>query len=930
MNIGQVAIRAGRWDNLGMRAGDGWQAIRGGAGALVGRRAELEEIAGLLRAARLLTLTGPGGVGKTRLALAAAERAGGAGAAVVVVPLADVRQGELVLGAVLAAAGVRERPGQERMQTLIDRLAGEPALLVLDNCEHLPAAVAELAEGLLRRTTKVRLLATSRRPLEVAGEVTWRTPPLAVPSADTETAVIESDAGELFVERAREADVGFALRGDAAGHVARLCRELEGQPLAIELAAARVRSEPLAGIVVGLADRLKLAHPDANSAPARQQTIRASLDWSYALLPDAERVVFRRLSVFAGWTVAAAREVAATNGVERAEMEGMLATLVQAGLVTVRTAGAELRYAMPETVRQYALERLVEAEEQPMICRRHLECFRELARSADELLDHSSGPDRLAEDGANVLAALEFALSRQDLTAVEIPAGLGLWWMSSDRFAEGRAVCARVLATLGELDPRSEALVRWAAAQLAFLAQDLADAHGHAALALALAGASGDPQAQGRCLQLMSVVLGVSDPARGVEMGRQAVELLRDAGDRHGLAHALIAFAMTSGQCDQFDAARAACAEFEALGAGRAHRWLRTWMEITLAWGAEFEGDMPAALAHGDIALELAGEEPSLLRCYALFNRVQALVGCGQAESAQREAELEIETATAAGLQVAAPILQYPLAVAELAQGQFESARARVAPLIDERHLPGAASAHELLAIIALAGEQPEPAGEHIVALRRIAALTGSERRRGLADLFDGVAALQCGSLPRAGELLHRGLASLLEHGFRRDATLALEALGALAAAESDTETAARLFGAAAGSRRRLGCVRVPPEESWLAQLRWQAQAAIEPSDWTLAWSEGESLALQKAAAYAARGRGKRLRPLGGWESLTPTEAEVARLAADGLSNPQIGERMFISRGTVKAHLAHIYDKLGVSNRTELATAAARQQLTQT
>jgi DNA-binding NarL/FixJ family response regulator len=147
--------------------------------------------------------------------------------------------------------------------------------------------------------------------------------------------------------------------------------------------------------------------------------------------------------------------------------------------------------------------------------------------------------------------------------------------------------------------------------------------------------------------------------------------------------------------------------------------------------------------------------------------------------------------------------------------------------------------------------------------------------------------------------------------------------------AESDAETAGRLFGASEASRRRLGCVRVPPDESWLRALRSEAQAALGTAKWTLVWSEGESLSLEEAAAYAARGRGKRLRPLGGWDSLTPTEAEVARLAADGLSNPQIGERMFISRGTVKTHVARIYDKLGVCNRTELARAAARQRLTQ-
>lgn len=908
-----------------MRAGGMTRAVAGAAGEFVGRRAELGEIAALLGAARLLTLTGPGGVGKTRLALAAAERAAAGGTDVIVAALADLHEEELVLGAVLDAAGARERPGDQRLQTLIDRLAGLETLLVLDNCEHLPAAVAELAEGLLRQTGTVRVLATSRRPLEVAGEVTWRTPPLAVPSADTEAAVIASDAGRLFMQRAGGAGEGFALSAGAAGHVARLCRELEGQPLAIELAAARVGGESLSSILVGLEGRLK-PRPDAEGAPARQQTIRASLQWSYALLPEPERIAFRRLSVFAGWTVAAAQAVVARSAAEQAGFEADLAGLVQAGLVRVRPGGGERRYAMSETVRQFAFERLTETGEEVATRRRHLRHFRALAHDADELLDDRSGSERLARDAANILAALEFALDREDLAALEIAAGLGLWWIRGDRFAEGRAACARVLSELSERDPRLEALVRWAAAQLAFLALDLADAHGQGTLALAQAEASGDPQARGRCLQLMSVVLGVSDPARGVEMGRRSIELLRDAGDRHGLAHALIAFAMAAGQCDRFDDARAACAEFEELGAGRAHRWLRTWMEITVAWAADFEGDMPSALAHSNVAVELAGEEPSLLRCYALFNRARALASCGQADVARGELESEIEAATAAGFELAATVLQYPLAVAELAEGRLESARARVEPLIDERHLPGAASIHELLAAVALDGGAPDTAAEHIDALRRIAAVTGSQRRTGVADLFEGVLALQRGWLPRAGEFLHTALETLLAGGFRRDTAIALEALGALACSEADAETGARLLGAAAASRRRLGFVRVPPEASWLQRVCAEAQAALAPAAWESASIAGESLSLHEAAAYAARGRGKRLRATGGgWQSLTPTEKEVARLAADGLSNPQIGERMFISRGTVKAHLAHIYDKLGVSNRTELAATAVRQ-----
>ncbi|HEX6539287.1 MAG TPA: LuxR C-terminal-related transcriptional regulator [Candidatus Dormibacteraeota bacterium] len=875
----------------------------------------------MLKAARLVTLTGPGGVGKTRLALMAAERSRIRGIRATIIALSELVTAEQVLGAALDAAGVHERPGRDRRKTLVESLRGD-VLLVLDNCEHVAVAVAELVETLLRGNPTVRLLATSRRPLDVAGEVTWRTPPLTAPLDDTAAAVVASDAGRLFVARAQRAHERFALSEANAAAVAQICRELDGVPLALELVAARVTGEDVVDLIASLDDRTAATTSQLAGVAPRHATVRASFDWTYSLLSDTERALLRRCSVFAGWTLETAVAVAATAPHECTGMREAVAGLARAGLVRIGSGRSD-RYEMPDAVRHFAFEKLAEAGEADALRGRHLDHFCELARHADELLEHQSGRDTLAGEAANLMSAIDHALQQRDLRALDIAAGLGLWWVLEDRFAEGRATCARALSVLAGHDDRREALARCTWAELSFLALDHAEGYTQGTLALTLAETAGDDHALGRCLQVMTGVLSTSDPLRGAAAGRRAVELLRRAQDRHRLAHALIALAAAELQCDRFDAARAACVEFDTLGAGRAYAWLRTWMEFTLAWAAHCEGDEPQALAHSNAAIDLAGTQPTLIRYFAIYCRVHALAHSGQADIALAEGLAALHEACDEGLSAVVPSLHHGVAIAELARGDLEAPRKRIAPYYDQRHLPGASSVQELAATIALANQQPDEAREHAAALRRLSTRTGSERRAGLADLFDGIAEVQRGNLVRAGDLLHTALDTFLEHRLHRDAAQALEAIGALAAAESRPALAARLLGAAAASRRAFGSAPVPPDQRWLASIRSQAEAALGAVEWTQAFAEGEALSETDAAGYAARGRGRRLRPALGWESLTPTEADVARLAVAGLSNPEIGGRLFMSRGTVKAHLAHIYGKLGVANRTELASTAA-------
>ena len=360
--------------------------------SFVGRERALADLGRLLVRTRLLTLTGPPGVGKTRLALQlAAEALDVFEDGVWLVELAPRADPSLVPQAVAEVLGVQEQPRRPLLETLADAIRARQLLLVLDDCEHLVASSATVADNLLRACPRVQILATSREVLGVAGERAWPVPSLAVP-ADTPVAtpadaatMQQSEAVRLFVERAGAAMPSFTLTNRNAGAVAQICRRLDGIPLALELAAARVRAlsaEQLAArlddLVVGrrgagTGDRFRLLTGGSRAALPRQQTLRAAIDWSYDLLSDPERQLLRRLSVCAGgWTLEAAEEVCAGDGLAADEVFALLLNLVDKSLVVADPEGVEARYRLLETLRRYGAERLREAGEEAAVRTRHL------------------------------------------------------------------------------------------------------------------------------------------------------------------------------------------------------------------------------------------------------------------------------------------------------------------------------------------------------------------------------------------------------------------------------------------------------------------------------------------------------------------------------------------------------------------------------
>ncbi|HYN96447.1 MAG TPA: BTAD domain-containing putative transcriptional regulator, partial [Pilimelia sp.] len=474
----------------------------------VGRDHEVTRVAKLVAESRLTTLTGPGGAGKTRLATECARTAlpdlpDGAW----LVELAPILDPAEVPLAALSALGLRERPlltgptgraaheDPDPVARLAVGIAGRHLLLVLDNCEHVIGAAAALADRLLARCPHLRVLTTSREPLGITGETLWPVEPLALPPADAPPGeALGYPAVRLLADRAQAVRPDFAVDDRTVRDVVTICRALDGMPLAIELAAARLRALPVREVAARLDDRFRLLTAGSRTARPRHQTLRAVVDWSWDLLDEAERALWRGLAVFAGGaTVAAAERVCAGPGLPAAEVLDRLAALVDKSLVVAMPDG---RYGMLETIRAYGLERLVEAGAEDALRRAHATAFLALA---EELAAGLRGGEqlgclaRLTADHDNVHAALRWAIAAGDAAlATRFAAALGWYWWLRGRRGEGADLAAMAFALTGPVPPAVAGLAyALAAMNVAGGRSDVARAHRWLTRAAALARRAG-------------------------------------------------------------------------------------------------------------------------------------------------------------------------------------------------------------------------------------------------------------------------------------------------------------------------------------------------------------------------------------------------------------------------------------------------------
>ncbi|HKX40274.1 MAG TPA: hypothetical protein VJO99_03885 [Burkholderiaceae bacterium] len=540
-----------------VRNGDWWMPVKEIPNNLpqqgtsfVGRERELNDVKAMLASARLLTLLGMGGLGKTRLSLqAAAEVIHQYPDGVWFLDLAPIRDPALVLSAAAQAVGVREEPDQPLIKTLCTHLKSRRALLILDNCEHLIRPSADLAHAIVRETPHVRLIASSRQTLHIPGEQAYPIRPLPVPrQGDGIEAVLQSSAVRLFVDRAQAHKPTFTLSEREAPAVAELVTRLEGIPLALELAAARVRSLSVADINARLKDRYKLLTGGARVLQERQQTLRALVDWSYELLDQAEQTVFKRLSVFAGgFDLAAAEQVCGADPLSSDDVLDLLGSLVEKSLVMLDERDEGARYRMLETIRDYAREKLEHDGEAAATAARHCEHFFAMAKNANRGLKGSEQADwiwRLETELDNVRAAIALALGggADPFIAVKFAVALQGFWILRGYSTEGRGLVRAALAlpAIRAADV-AHAWALYVGAALAESQSDHAEARQMLETCLELRRRLGNPVDIAATLSTLSPArLQAGDDQGAAEGEREALQIFRELGDRVGEAIGLL------------------------------------------------------------------------------------------------------------------------------------------------------------------------------------------------------------------------------------------------------------------------------------------------------------------------------------------------------------------------------------------------------
>ncbi|PSL54725.1 putative ATPase [Saccharothrix carnea] len=742
---------------------------------LVGRDQAVRDLCELR--SRLVTLTGPGGVGKTSLALEVARRLP-VPDGVWLVELAGVGRAEQVVSAVADVLGVREDASGT---ALVEALRGREVLLVLDNCERLVEPVAELVSRLLRAVPGLRVLATSQEPLGLAFETVWAVPPLDLASAVT-----------LFAARAAAAAPGFTVTPDNAPVVEAICRRLDGLPLAVELAATRVRGLGVTALLDRLDDRFRLLATGHRDAPARQRTLRAMIDWSWDLLGDAERIVLRRLSVHVdGCAPDAAEAVCAGGGVAADEVLDVVTRLVDRSLVVAPEHTGQPRFRLLESVADYGRERLREAGEFEEVRARHAAFYLGLAERADPEL-RASGQlawlDRLDADTANLRAAHD---ALDPAGAARLTRASTWYWFLRGRLREGRRLMTAP-------DPVTAA---WRAGFGVLL--------GEAAEPSAITGTAGieDRRERARARWFLGYVLStVGDMPSGEELTDRALAAFEELGDRWGVAAAhsdRVSQALARGRVDE---ARASAARADELFVALGERW----------------GQLKASFGLGMLA-QLAGDHE-------------------RAEAVHRD-----------GLRVAEELRSWPevsyklswLGRVALLRGDYAQARelherARRAAA-EHGFSPGEVYAETGLALGARREGRLDEAEAHWERLRSWHRQVGFEAGATLVLAELGFVAEQRGDAARALELQSEGLALARQVGDPRAIALALEGVAGALALAGDAEAAARLLGAATAARASVGVPLPAGERGDVDRIAAAARAALGPESYAAAFTTGHA-----------------------------------------------------------------------------------------
>lgn len=885
--------------------------------SFIGRTREIAEVKRLISplsredaVGRLLTLTGPGGTGKTRLGLhAAAEVMPSFPGGVWLIELAPLADPALVPQTLAAVLGVREEPERSVTTSVLGYLHDRQTLLILDNCEHLIETCAELIETILRACPTVRILATSREALGIAGETILRVPSLSLPDnrrVNGFEGLAQSEAIQLFVERARAVNPDFELTADNAPAIAQICQQLDGIPLALELAAGRARAMTPEQIAARLDDRFRLLTGGSRTALPRQQTLKALIDWSWDLLVESERVLLRRLSVFwGGWTLEAAEAVCADATLHDVDVLNWLSHLVDKSLIAVESeAGGAARYRLLETLRQYAREKLVDAGEAKAVRARHLAFYLALAEQAEPHLhdaEQLTWLERLTQEHDNLRAALKWALADKDQPNWSPEAGLKLaaaltgFWYLRGFWNEGREWLTVMLSLAPDDDalthPRAKAL-----ASAGWLADERGPEAEYYAEALRLFQRLGHQRGMAFCLRGLGVrATNEGDLDTSAQLLNDSLALFKEAQDVWGIAlvHLNLGWRVSYGN-DQPQAEaiwEAGLQLFRQVG----DRWGIAVTLGALSYIARLRGQYARAAAVSEESLQLfrelgdkAGIAVSLGRlgnvAFRQGNYAQAQTFIEQGLTLLHEMGNERDTSGAMAMLglIAAYQGHYAQATTWLEESltldrdSFNSAytlnflgytiycqgdvtradKAWQEAAVKHRaqdDQPGMAYALIGLGLVAYRRGELQSARQQLDEALVLAKTAGDRRYVAMALNHLGRVAHAQGDAPRASTLLTKSLTQYKETGDRQGVLEVFEALAHFHLRQKP-ERSARLFGAAESVREAIGAPLPPierPECEWaIAHLR----ATLSEQGLATAWAAGRALALEaldNAIAYA-------------------------------------------------------------------------------
>ena len=886
--------------------------------SFIGRKAEILGIRMALGDNRLVTLTGAGGAGKTRLAIqVATEIATQFADGAWYVDLAPITDPDVVPVVTARALGLPDQPGQQPMDLLLRFIRDRRALIVLDNCEHVLDASAELITALLGGCPALTLLTTSREPIGVTGEVSWRVPSL--PLAD--------EAIELFADRARRTKPEFRVTTENAETVTEICRRLDGLPLAIELAAARIRALSPGEILNSLRDQFRLLTGGARTAVRRQQTLRASVDWSHALLSEPEQVLFRRLAVFfGGFDVDAAQAVAAGADTERYQVLDQLILLVDKSLVVAEDTPLGTRFRLLETVRQYAQEKLHESRESDDVRTRHRDHYTAVAARL-ERPDGDGYQERVeaVESEIDNLRAA-FAWSRENShpeLALGLASSLQPLWLSRGRAQEG---LNWLEAALDEGSPNpdvSTARVR-ATVDKALLQSFTGSTEGRdeAEQILAIARELGDAALVLRALTSCGALINARDREAAGPLFAEAAALARELGDSQSLAQIIALDWMTGRVQDEPAAAQAAAEEGLRIATDIGDGFLCRQLRYVLGWAQVLRGDsIECATRLGELVEECVAANDLAWAVTVSPTRICALAYLGDTSSAHASAVENLQRASEA-LEFHKGLAHAALGTVHLASGDARAAWAAYE------------AAHEhfqmnpwMAGILTWAPLAPLTCGDLSTARRWADDLVSVTTAWSLAASLTSRARVEIaqGEFDAAERDAYEALGLVARIGGDLVVPMALDCLATVASQGDNHLLSARLFGAADAARQRMGLVRFKVldagDDGTVAILR----DSLGENDFDAAWSGGAALSIPDAIAYAQRGRGERRRASSGWASLTRAELDVVKLVSEGLGNKDVAAQLFVSPRTVQAHLTHVYTKLGLTSRVQLAQEAAKR-----